>query len=76
MQAGETIPVAGCIVTMAAVCDAVTHERLYKKARSLEEAIAEIKIQSGRQFASRVVEAFLQVVCAFQEEPSSELAVS
>ncbi|RYF40474.1 MAG: two-component system response regulator, partial [Cytophagaceae bacterium] len=41
--------------------DALTHERPYKKAWSVEEAVTEIKRQSGQQFDPRVVEVFLML---------------
>lgn len=59
---GEAIPMAGRIVAVADVFDALTHERPYKKAWSQAEAIAEIQSQSGRQFEPRLVEAFLAVI--------------
>lgn len=59
---GEAIPMAGRIVAVADVFDALTSERPYKKAWPIEEAIEEILRQSGRQFDPRVVEAFLKVV--------------
>jgi putative two-component system response regulator len=58
-MAGEDIPLAGRIVAVADVFDALTHERPYKTAWSLEAAVAEIKNQSARQFDPNVVEAFL-----------------
>jgi putative two-component system response regulator len=58
----EAIPSAGRIVTVADVFDALTSERPYKPAWPLDEAIEEIKRQSGRQFDPRVVEAFLKDV--------------
>jgi putative two-component system response regulator len=58
----ESIPIAGRIVTVADVFDALISERPYKRAWSADEAIAEIQCQSGRQFDPRVVEAFLRVV--------------
>jgi putative two-component system response regulator len=58
---GEAIPLEGRIVAVADVFDALTHERPYKKAWPVEEAVAEIASQSGRQFDPAVVEAFLQV---------------
>jgi putative two-component system response regulator len=60
--AGESIPVEGRIVAVADVFDALTHDRPYKKAWPVEEALEEIKNQSGRQFDPSVVEAFLEVV--------------
>jgi putative nucleotidyltransferase with HDIG domain len=59
----ESIPMAGRIVTVADVFDALTSERPYKQAWPVSEAIEEIQRQSGRQFDPRVVEAFLKVVC-------------
>ena len=58
---GEAIPVAGRIVAVADVFDALTHERPYKKAWSYAEALAEIHRQNGEQFDPHVVEAFLSV---------------
>jgi putative two-component system response regulator len=60
--AGEDIPLVGRIVAVADVFDALTHERPYKHAWSTEEALAEIKKQSGRQFDPHVVEAFLRTL--------------
>jgi putative two-component system response regulator len=59
--AGEAIALTGRIVAVADVFDALTHERPYKKAWTVDEALIEIKNQSGSQFDPRVVEAFLQV---------------
>ncbi len=56
---GEDIPLVGRIVAVADVFDALTHERPYKKAWPLGEALAEIEAQSGRQFDERVIKAFL-----------------
>ncbi len=56
---GEKIPLCGRIVAVADVFDALTHERPYKKAWPVAEAVAEIGAQSGRQFDERVVQAFL-----------------
>ena len=58
---GDAIPREGRIVAIADVFDALTHERPYKKAWPVREALTEIASQSGRQFDPRVVEAFLQV---------------
>jgi len=57
--AGEAIPIEARIVSVADVFDALTHARPYKVAWEVNEAIAEIKAQSGRQFDPRVVDAFL-----------------
>lgn len=55
---GEEIPLAGRIVAVADVFDALTHERPYKKAWAVKAAVAEILSQRGRQFDPEVVDAF------------------
>ena len=57
--ANETIPLAGRVVAVADVFDALTHDRPYKHAWSAARAIAEIERSSGSQFDPRVVDAFL-----------------
>lgn len=57
---GADIPIAGRIVSVADVFDALTHERPYKAAWSVEEALIEIEAQTGKQFDPMVVEAFLE----------------
>ena len=59
--ADEAIPIEGRILTVADVFDALTHERPYKKAWPVAEAVAEIKRQSGHQFDPDIVEAFLHL---------------
>ena len=57
----DGIDIFGRIVALADVFDALTHERLYKPAWSLDEAIQEIKAQSGKHFDPAVVEVFLSL---------------
>ncbi len=59
---GEAIPLAGRITAVVDVFDALTHVRPYKSAWTVEEAIAEIVRQRGRQFDSRVVDAFMHMI--------------
>jgi putative two-component system response regulator len=59
--AGEQIPVAGRIVAIADVFDALTHDRPYKPAWSVGKAVAQIVGQSGRQFEPRIVAAFVEL---------------
>ncbi|MGD0198402.1 MAG: HD domain-containing phosphohydrolase [Solirubrobacteraceae bacterium] len=56
--AGDAIPLAGRIVAVADVFDALAHRRPYKQPWSIEEAVAEIHNQSKRHFDADVVEAF------------------
>ena len=56
--AGDDIPLAVQIVTVADVFDALTSTRPYKHAWSAEQALNEIGAHRGRQFSPRVVDAF------------------
>ncbi|HEY0672679.1 MAG TPA: HD domain-containing phosphohydrolase [Longimicrobiales bacterium] len=62
---GEEIPMCGRIVAVADVFDALTHERAYKTAWRLDDAIDEIKHQSGQKFDPAVVKAFLQIAAKY-----------
>jgi HD-GYP domain-containing protein (c-di-GMP phosphodiesterase class II) len=48
-------------VSVADVFDALTHERPYKGAWPVRDAVAEVRRQSGRQFDPRVVGAFMKL---------------
>ena len=61
---GEAIPLAGRIVAVADVFDALTQKRPYKAAWPVGDAVAEIERQRGRQFDPALVDAFLRVVVA------------
>jgi len=56
---GEDIPLGARIFAVADTFDAITNDRVYRKARSTAEAAAEIKRCSGTQFDPRVVAVFL-----------------
>jgi PAS domain S-box-containing protein/putative nucleotidyltransferase with HDIG domain len=58
----SAVPIAGRIVAVADVFDAITHARPYKEALPAEHAIAEITRASGARFDARVVEAFMACV--------------
>ncbi len=58
---GEAIPIAGRLVAVADVFDALTHERPYKQAWSHAEAAAEIERRSGTHFDPYVVAAFMDL---------------
>ena len=59
---GADIALAGRIVAVADVFDALTQQRPYKPAWPVGEAIAEIERQRGRQFDPGVVDAFMAVI--------------
>lgn len=56
---GEEIPIAGRIVAIADVFDALTSVRPYKPAWSLEDTLALIQRESGKHFDPHLVELFL-----------------
>lgn len=61
---GDTIPVVGKITAVVDVYDALTHERPYKPAWPVNEAIAFITKNTGNHFDPVVVEVFLDVLRA------------
>ncbi|MBL7163492.1 MAG: two-component system response regulator [Anaerolineales bacterium] len=58
--AGEAILIESRIVAIADVFDALTNERPYKKAWSVEDAVALIERESGEHFDPMLVNAFLK----------------
>jgi CHASE2 domain-containing sensor protein len=56
---GEDIPLAGRITAICDVFDALTSERPYKGAWTVEDALTEIARQSGRHFDPELVPVFL-----------------
>ncbi|MFU8788925.1 MAG: HD-GYP domain-containing protein, partial [Methylobacter sp.] len=57
---GEAIPLSGRIAALADVFDALTSERPYKKAWTIEAAVDLIKQNNGSHFDPALVSAFLQ----------------
>ena len=55
----EDIPVVARVFAVVDALDAMTHDRPYRPARSLPDALAVLKEESSRQFDPRVVEAAL-----------------
>jgi len=58
---GAQIPLIASIISVADSFDAMTTDRPYRRAHSREEAIKEIKKQSGRQFDPQIVSAFVEL---------------
>ncbi|MFH1138948.1 MAG: HD domain-containing phosphohydrolase [Pseudomonadota bacterium] len=64
---GKEIPLVGQIVSMADVFDALTSERPYKKAFSLEKSYRIIRESAGSQFRPDLVEAFFDIRLELEE---------
>ncbi|MBI1811856.1 MAG: HD domain-containing protein, partial [Nitrospirae bacterium] len=54
------IPLAARIIAVADTFDAMTTDRPYRKARTADDAVDELKKHAGRQFDPLVVDAFLK----------------
>ncbi|QDS93816.1 Cyclic di-GMP phosphodiesterase response regulator RpfG [Roseimaritima multifibrata] len=64
---GEQIPLCGRIVAVADVYDALTSERVYKKAFSHEKAVQIIREGAGTHFDPDIVKAFLRLEDFFRK---------
>ena len=58
---GQDIPVVARIFAVVDALDAMTHDRPYRPARPLLEALTVLRRESGKQFDGRVVEAALAI---------------
>lgn len=59
---GTDIPEFARIISVADVFDCITSTRAYRRARSVDEAIAELRRHAGTQFDPRMVEALITAV--------------
>jgi response regulator RpfG family c-di-GMP phosphodiesterase len=64
--AGDDIPLPARIVLVADALDALTSDRPYRKGRSLDAAMTELRANAGKQFCPTVIEALEHV---YREEP-------
>jgi putative nucleotidyltransferase with HDIG domain len=71
---GEAIPLGARILAVVDAYGAITDERVYRKARSQAEAVAELRRCAGTQFDPQVVEAFLRVLTATGDEHDTDFA--
>jgi len=60
--AGEAIPLASRILMVTDAFDAMTADRPYRKAMSIEAAIEELQANAGTQFDAGIVEAFAGMI--------------
>jgi putative nucleotidyltransferase with HDIG domain len=70
---GEQIPLGARIFAIADTLDAITSDRPYRPARSMEQARDEISLWSGRQFDPLVVGVFLAIPVSVWEGLHQEI---
>ncbi len=59
---GEEIPICCRILAVADAFDAMTNDRIYRKAISIDDAIAELRSHAGTQFSPQIVEIFIGIL--------------
>lgn len=64
---GENIHPYGRILALADVYDALSHDRVYKKAWPQEQVLAYIREQSGRHFDPELVDLFFRLYDRIQD---------
>jgi two-component system, cell cycle response regulator len=64
--AGDAIPVEARILAIAEGCDAMTERRPYRKMWTVDEAIADVQLEGGRQFDPELVNLIIPVLTAPQ----------
>ena len=71
--AGEAIPIEGRIVAVADVFDALTSDRVYRKAFPVEEAVQMMREQRARHFDPVLLDAFMEVLGTLGPDPHEGL---
>lgn len=59
---GEDIPILSRILFLADTFDAITSDRVYRRAASVKDALIEIKANAGSQFDPHLTEAFIRMI--------------
>jgi HD-GYP domain-containing protein (c-di-GMP phosphodiesterase class II) len=71
--AGEAIPIEGRIVAVADVFDALTSDRVYRSAYTLEQAVELMREQRGRHFDPVLIDTFLEVLSSSGPDAREQL---
>jgi len=71
--AGEQIPIEGRVVAIADVFDALTSDRVYRSAYTLEQAIELLREQRGRHFDPVLLDTFLEVLSSSGPDAREQL---
>ncbi len=73
---GIEIPIAGRIVAVADAFDAITNDRSYRKARSVEVAMEILREQAGHHYEKRIIDALANIVYGTQVASSVVASVA
>jgi putative nucleotidyltransferase with HDIG domain len=73
-KAGEEIPIEARVLAIADAFDAMTSDRPYRRALTLEQALSEIARCAGTQFDPAIARVFLQLFA--EAEPAAAAALS
>lgn len=69
-MSGQVIPIASALITVADAFDALTSDRPYRKAGSVEDALNELSRCRGTQLHPAVVDAFTKVIHRDMSRPN------
>ncbi|MEV6985105.1 HD-GYP domain-containing protein [Sphaerisporangium sp. NPDC051017] len=72
--AGDEIPEFARVIAVADAFDSMTSDRAYRKAKSIEEAVAELRKGAGTQFDPDMVGAFIRAVDRRGWDPPGKVA--
>jgi diguanylate cyclase (GGDEF)-like protein len=75
-KSGPEIPLLGRILALADAFEAMTHDRPYRKGRSRQQAVAELRAGAGTQFDPDLVEPFISAVAPDTADRLSEYRAS
>lgn len=68
----NNIPLIGRIIAIADAYDAMTNDRPYRKAKTKQEAIEELKRFAGKQFDPKIVEIFIEILERQPEQTNND----
>jgi len=74
--AAERIPREAAVVSACDAFNAMTTDRSYRRARSVDEALAEMRACAGSQFSPEVVSALVRVVVRSTPAVASAQAIA
>lgn len=74
-KSGPEIPLLGRILALADAFAAMTHDRPYRKGRSIDQAITELRAGAGTQFDPALVEPFISTVARNTAQLLEDLGV-